>query len=151
MYVSNIHPNLQESDIRELFENFGKILDFALRKENGKGVATIQYANGENARTARETLNGKEICGMKINISMSLQNVIEKIGNDELDEKSGVALDNTSRVQLMQRLAGNIPSEQSQVLFHFILFIFCFHYFILFYFILFYFILFYFILCIGIY
>lgn len=62
IYVGSLYFGLTEEDVRLIFSPFGKIEFVDLHKHVdtslSKGYAFIQYENSEDAKKAREAMNG---------------------------------------------------------------------------------------------
>lgn len=112
LYVGNLHFNMTESQLREIFEPFGivEVVQLPLDLETGhcKGFGFIQFAHIEHAKAA-QSLNGKlEIAGRTIKVS----SVADHIGSQDTttksadfdDDEGGLALNAQSRALLMQKL-----------------------------------------------
>ncbi|CAH8282035.1 unnamed protein product [Eruca vesicaria subsp. sativa] len=125
LYVGNLHYNMTELQVRQIFEQFGPVelvqMPYDLVNGQCKGYGFIQFAQFEHSKAAQTALNGKlEIAGRTIKVSF----VSEHIGTQDANPKSadfddddggGLALNAQTRVQLMQRLdrtgvAANIVS-----------------------------------------
>jgi RNA recognition motif-containing protein len=63
LYVGNLPYNVQEDDIRSIFEPFGPIVEIRIIGEKGFGFIEIPE---ENAASAIEALNGFEFDGRKL-------------------------------------------------------------------------------------
>ncbi|KAK7350857.1 hypothetical protein VNO77_09864 [Canavalia gladiata] len=112
LYVGNLHFNMTESQLREIFEPFGpvELVQLPLDLETGhcKGFGFVQFAHLEHAKAA-QSLNGKlEIAGRTIKVS----SVTDHVGNQDPtaksadfdDDEGGLALNAQSRALLMQKL-----------------------------------------------
>ncbi|KHN09571.1 RNA-binding protein rsd1 [Glycine soja] len=112
LYVGNLHFNMTESQLREIFEPFGpvEIVQLPLDLETGhcKGFGFVQFAHLEHAKAA-QSLNGKlEIAGRTIKVS----SVTDHVGNQDTtaksadfdDDEGGLSLNAQSRALLMQKL-----------------------------------------------
>ncbi|CAN1771136.1 RNA-binding protein 39 [Linum perenne] len=111
LYVGNLHFNITEDQLRQVFEPFGTVELVQLPvDETGhcKGFGFIQFARLEDAKNALN-LNGQvEIAGRPIKVS----SVTDQTGQDggtnaadfDDDEGGGLALNARSRVMLMQKL-----------------------------------------------
>ncbi|KAJ1398577.1 Splicing factor, RBM39-like [Sesbania bispinosa] len=120
LYVGNLHFNMTESQLREIFEPFGpvEVVQLPLDMETGhcKGFGFVQFAHLEHAKAA-QSLNGKlEIAGRTIKVS----SVTDHVGSQDTtaksadldDDEGGLTLNAHSRALLMQRLAGSdIPTS----------------------------------------
>ncbi|KAL0736223.1 hypothetical protein Bca4012_012433 [Brassica carinata] len=114
LYVGNLHYNMTELQLRQIFEQFGPIelvqMPYDLVSGQCKGYGFIQFAQFEHSKAAQTALNGKlEIAGRTIKVSF----VSEHIGTQDANPKSadfddddggGLALNAQTRVQLMQKL-----------------------------------------------
>ncbi|KAF8115750.1 hypothetical protein N665_0025s0202 [Sinapis alba] len=114
LYVGNLHYNMTELQVRQIFEQFGPIelvqMPYDLVSGQCKGYGFIQFAQFEHSKAAQTALNGKlEIAGRTIKVSF----VSEHIGTQDANPKSadfddddggGLALNAQTRVQLMQKL-----------------------------------------------
>ncbi|BBH05506.1 Splicing factor, CC1-like protein [Prunus dulcis] len=111
LYVGNLHFNMTETHLREIFEPFGpvELVQLPLDLETGqcKGFGFVQFAHLEHAKAA-QSLNGKlEIAGRTIKVS----SVTDHVGSQEtgaksadFDDDDGVSLNAQSRALLMQKL-----------------------------------------------
>lgn len=73
--VSNLHPSITETDIKPIFEPFGPINHVSMQintTTNTAGCATVEYTNGDDAKRAAESLQGLDIAGHKIAITLTL-------------------------------------------------------------------------------
>jgi RNA recognition motif-containing protein len=75
MYVSNLGFHTTDDDLRKLFESFGNvssakvIMDRTTGKNRGFGF--VEMASDEEANQAMDKLNGKEMEGRRISISVA--------------------------------------------------------------------------------
>ncbi|XP_008440992.2 uncharacterized protein LOC103485239 isoform X3 [Cucumis melo] len=113
LYVGNLHFNMTETHLREIFEAFGpvELVQLPLDLESGhcKGFGFVQFAHLEHAKAA-QSLNGKlEIAGRTIKVSsvtdhIGAQESVAKSNDLDDDEGGGLALNAQSRALLMQKL-----------------------------------------------
>ncbi|KAJ6412930.1 hypothetical protein OIU84_005872 [Salix udensis] len=114
LYVGNLHFNMTEMQLRQLFEPFGtvELVQLPLDLETGqcKGFGFVQFTQLENAKAAQSALNGKlEIAGRTIKVSSvtehgGQQDVGAKSADFDDDDGGGLALNAHSRALLMQKL-----------------------------------------------
>ncbi|KAB2620834.1 RNA-binding protein 39 [Pyrus ussuriensis x Pyrus communis] len=120
LYVGNLHTNIKEDDIRQVFGAFGPVELVQLPHDetnNCKGFGFVQFARLEDARNAL-SLNGQlEIAGRVIKVSAvtdqaGMQDLGANAGDFDDDEGGGLALNARSRAMLMQKLdrSGTAPS-----------------------------------------
>ena len=73
IYVGNLSYDATEDDLREAFEEFGKVSSVAIIKdrETGRprGFAFVEMPDGQEAKAAIEALNLKEIVGRSITVN----------------------------------------------------------------------------------
>jgi RNA-binding protein 39 len=113
LYVGNLHYNIKEDQLRQVFEPFGTVELVQLPTDqdtgNCKGYGFIQFARLEDARAA-ESLNGQlEIAGRAIKVSAitdhpGMQDGGANPGDFDDDEGGGLSLNARSRALLMQKL-----------------------------------------------
>ncbi|XP_062007257.1 uncharacterized protein LOC133724516 [Rosa rugosa] len=113
LYVGNLHFNMTETHLREIFEPFGPVelvqLPLDIETSQCKGFGFVQFAHLEHAKAA-QSLNGKlDIAGRTIKVS----SVTDHVGSQETGAKSadfddddggGLSLNAQSRALLMQKL-----------------------------------------------
>lgn len=77
IYVGNLDYSMEESDIHKLFVKFGKIgkiLVIRDKKTNrSTGIAFLQMYNREHAENAIQKLNGQEVNGRTLKVSVALE------------------------------------------------------------------------------
>ncbi|XP_072972113.1 uncharacterized protein [Typha angustifolia] len=113
LYVGNLHFNMTEDQIRQIFEPFGpvELVQLPLDIDTGhcRGYAFVQFAQLEHAKAA-QSLNGKlDIAGRIIKVSAVTDHVgVKDAGANaaDLDDEDGggLSLNAHSRAILMQKL-----------------------------------------------
>ncbi|GMH13520.1 hypothetical protein Nepgr_015361 [Nepenthes gracilis] len=112
LYVGNLHYNITEDQLRQVFEPFGTVELVQLPLDatgHCKGFGFIQFARFEDAKAA-QNLNGQlEIAGRIIKVSIvtdqtATQEAGGNTGDFDDDEGGGLALNARSRALLMQKL-----------------------------------------------
>ncbi|KDP33302.1 hypothetical protein JCGZ_13089 [Jatropha curcas] len=112
LYVGNLHFNITEDQLRQVFEPFGTVELVQLPLDDTghcKGFGFVQFARLEDARNALN-LNGQvEIAGRAIKVSTvtdqtGMQDGGTNAGDFDDDEGGGLALNARSRAILMQKL-----------------------------------------------
>ncbi|KAG8373268.1 hypothetical protein BUALT_Bualt11G0006200 [Buddleja alternifolia] len=113
LYVGNLHFNMTEFQLRQIFEAFGpvELVQLPTDPETGhcKGFGFIQFAQLEHAKAA-QSLNGKlEIAGRTIKVSsvtdhVGAQDSGTKTADFDDDDGGGLALNAQSRAMLMAKL-----------------------------------------------
>ncbi|GAB4853127.1 hypothetical protein Ancab_017311 [Ancistrocladus abbreviatus] len=112
LYVGNLHYNITEDQLRQVFEPFGSVELVQLPlDETGhcKGFGFVQFTRLEDAKAA-QNLNGQlEIAGRIIKVSIVTdqtagQEAGGNAGDFDDDEGGGLALNARSRALLMQKL-----------------------------------------------
>ncbi|BBN18123.1 RNA-binding protein 23/39 [Marchantia polymorpha subsp. ruderalis] len=117
LYVGNLHFNMTEDQLRQVFEPFGpvELVQLPTDPETGqcKGFGFVQYARLEDARAAQQNLNGVlELAGRPIKV-IDVSAVSDQIGMQDIgvnpgelddDEGGGLSLNARSRALLMQKL-----------------------------------------------
>ncbi|KAF6135872.1 hypothetical protein GIB67_038944 [Kingdonia uniflora] len=113
LYVGNLHFNITEDQLRQVFEPFGpvELVQLPLDQETGqcKGFGFVQFARLEDARAA-QSLNGQlDIAGRVIKVSaisdqVGMQDIGVNAGDFDDDDGGGLSLNARSRAILMQKL-----------------------------------------------
>uniref|UniRef100_A0A1J3JPF3 RNA-binding protein 39 n=1 Tax=Noccaea caerulescens TaxID=107243 RepID=A0A1J3JPF3_NOCCA len=113
LYVGNLHFNMTDLQLRQLFEPFGpvELVQLPLDLETGqcKGYGFIQFAQLEHSKAAL-SLNGTvEIAGRTIKVSSVSDHVAGQDSNPKSadfddDDGGGLSLNAQSRALLMQKL-----------------------------------------------
>ncbi|KAB1219999.1 RNA-binding protein rsd1 [Morella rubra] len=112
LYVGNLHFNMTEADLRQVFEAFGQVELVQLPlDETGhcKGFGFVQFIRLEDARNALSLNQQLEIAGRLIKVSAvtdqtGLQDIGANTGDFDDDEGGGLSLNARSRALLMQKL-----------------------------------------------
>jgi RNA recognition motif-containing protein len=75
MYVSNLSFHTTEDDLRKLFESFGQVASTKVitDRETGRsrGFGFVEMASSDEANQAMSKLNGKEIEGRSLSVSVA--------------------------------------------------------------------------------
>lgn len=75
MYVSNLGFNTSENDLRKLFEAFGQVASAKIitDRETGRsrGFGFVEMASQADATQAMNKLNGKEVEGRTISVTVA--------------------------------------------------------------------------------
>ncbi|KAJ4784494.1 hypothetical protein LUZ62_035740 [Rhynchospora pubera] len=112
VYVGNLHPNITEDQIRQVFESFGPVELVQLPHDQVtglcKGFAFVQFAKMEDAKAAL-TLNGQlDIAGRTIKVSAVTDQPVQAStatsADLDDDEGGGLSLNASSRALLMAKL-----------------------------------------------
>ncbi|CAA0823548.1 Splicing factor- CC1-like [Striga hermonthica] len=113
LYVGNLHFNMTEFQLKQIFEAFGpvELVQLPTDPETGhcKGFGFVQFAQIEHAKAA-QSLNGKlEIAGRFIKVSsvtdhVGVQDSGTKTADFDDDDGGGLALNAQSRAMLMAKL-----------------------------------------------
>jgi len=107
VYVSHLNFKIKKREIQEHFARFGKIDRVnipTMTNGNNKGFAFIVYELKENADAATAAMNGKELWGFEINVS---------IASDKSDTKPKVksTIQNTASPSEREATPGGQTSE----------------------------------------
>ncbi|KAL0917628.1 hypothetical protein M5K25_012703 [Dendrobium thyrsiflorum] len=113
IYVGNLHFNITEDLLRQVFEPFGhvELVQLPLDPETGhcRGYGFIQFSQVEFAKAA-QSLNGKlDIAGRIIKVSAVTENVVSQESGTNAtdfddDDGGGLSMNARSRAMLMQKL-----------------------------------------------
>ncbi|XP_072966227.1 uncharacterized protein [Typha angustifolia] len=113
LYVGNLHLNITEVQLRQVFESFGivELVQLPLDPQTGlcKGFGFVQFARLEDA-VAAQSINGQlDIAGRTIKVSavtdqVGMQDAGGNAGDLDDDEGGGLSLNARSRALLMQKL-----------------------------------------------
>ncbi|HSG98592.1 MAG TPA: RNA-binding protein [candidate division Zixibacteria bacterium] len=77
IYVGNLSFNSSEDQVRQIFENFGEVVNVNLitDRETGRprGFGFVEMANDDEARAAIDGMNGKELDGRTLTVNEARQ------------------------------------------------------------------------------
>jgi RNA-binding protein 39 len=104
LFINSLHVNITEDDLETIFTEFGEVDRITLARDesgNSKGYAYVKYKNGDAAKRALVQVNGQELAGRPLKISLVSG------GKDAMedDDGDGVSLDSSARHVLMAKLA----------------------------------------------
>ena len=75
MYVSNLGFHVSDDDLRKLFEPFGPVASAKVitdrETDRSRGFGFVEMGSTEEGNQAMEKLNGKEIEGRSISVSIA--------------------------------------------------------------------------------
>lgn len=79
MYVSNLGYHTSEDDLRKLFEQFGQVSSAKVITDretgNSRGFGFVEMESNAEADAAISKLNGKEIEGRNISVTVAREKV----------------------------------------------------------------------------
>uniref|UniRef100_A0A8C6T429 RNA binding fox-1 homolog 1, like n=1 Tax=Neogobius melanostomus TaxID=47308 RepID=A0A8C6T429_9GOBI len=80
LHVSNIPFRFRDPDLRQMFGQFGKILDVEIifNERGSKGFGFVTFESAAEADRAREKLNGTIVEGRKIEVNNATARVVTK-------------------------------------------------------------------------
>ncbi len=75
LYIGNLHYNVNEEELKEIFKKFGEIMSVRIITDNqtgrSKGFGFIEMIKEEEARVAIENLDGTEIRGRRVKVNQA--------------------------------------------------------------------------------
>ena len=75
IYVGNLPFNVEEEDLRKIFEEYGEVVSAKVITDKftgrGKGFGFVEMKNDDEAKTAIEELNNAEVGGRNIKVNES--------------------------------------------------------------------------------
>ena len=75
IFVGNLNYNLSETELKDVFEEFGEVSSVKIIKDRdtgrGKGFGFIEMPNDTEANAAISGLDGKEIKGRNVRVSVA--------------------------------------------------------------------------------
>uniref|UniRef100_A0A3Q3WTV7 RNA binding protein fox-1 homolog n=1 Tax=Mola mola TaxID=94237 RepID=A0A3Q3WTV7_MOLML len=91
LHVSNIPFRFRDPDLRQMFGQFGKILDVEIifNERGSKGFGFVTFESATEADRAREKLNGTIVEGRKIEVNNATARVVTKKPQTSLLNASG--------------------------------------------------------------
>ena len=118
--VDNVHRDVGEEDLRAVFEPFGTLERVSVAPRPTPDAecvsATVRYGNAQHAVLALAQLNGLELVGRAMAVSMAAAPDVPdpadaRSGPDLISDSAlGVKMDSRSRAALMAKLAGQDPA-----------------------------------------
>ena len=71
--VENLHPDIAEQDLTDLFTPFGKVVSVKIEKVNGRssGIGHVEFKSLPDAQKAVAHLNGFDLAGMNLKVIMT--------------------------------------------------------------------------------
>ena len=73
IYVGNLDYDLQESQLTELFSQYGQVTSVKIIKDRdtnrGKGFGFVEMENDDEGRTAIQELNGAELANRELRVN----------------------------------------------------------------------------------
>ncbi|CAG9766792.1 unnamed protein product [Ceutorhynchus assimilis] len=99
LYVRNLTQDISEDKLKESFEAFGKVE----RVKKIKDYAFIHFEDRDNAIKAMEELDGKEMCGSNIEVSLA------KPPSDKKKKEEILRARERRMMQMMQVRGGMMP------------------------------------------
>ena len=83
---------MDEADLRAMFDKIGKLTDFFVKMNEGKGFGFVEYPSQEEADEGMKSLNGKKLAGKMIWVKYAMEKKKEdrKGGNGKFqNQKEG--------------------------------------------------------------
>jgi len=75
IYVGNLPFNVEEEDLRKIFEEYGEVVSVKIITDKftgrGKGFGFVEMKSDDDAKTAIEELNNAEVGGRNIKVNES--------------------------------------------------------------------------------
>jgi len=82
VYIGNLSFNSDENSIKKLFTPFGRVnfvkLVLDTKTYKSKGIAFVQMPEKDEAQAAIQYLNGRQISGRTLKVSIAIENKIHK-------------------------------------------------------------------------
>nr|XP_033770512.1 RNA binding protein fox-1 homolog 1 isoform X15 [Geotrypetes seraphini] len=107
LHVSNIPFRFRDPDLRQMFGQFGKILDVEIifNERGSKGFGFVTFENSADADRAREKLHGTVVEGRKIEVNNATARVMtnKKTVNPYTNDISA-AFDSLNHLGMLERL-----------------------------------------------
>lgn len=73
LYVGNLPYRITEDQLRDAFSEYGEVTSCTIIKDRAtgqsKGFGFVEMPNGDEAETAINQLNGRDLMGRKINVN----------------------------------------------------------------------------------
>ncbi|MFN8239932.1 MAG: RNA-binding protein [Bacteroidales bacterium] len=98
IYVGSLNFKMQESELKELFEEYGEVASakIIIDKYSGrsKGFGFVEMPNEAEAKKAIQELNGAQVGGRNIIVNESIERPERKNFNRDNDRRGGNRRDN---------------------------------------------------------
>ncbi|KZT50101.1 hypothetical protein CALCODRAFT_461961, partial [Calocera cornea HHB12733] len=120
LHIGSLHFKLTESELSHVFCVFGELVSVDLPRDSvtgqSRGFAFIQYKRYEDAQLALKVMNGFELAGRQLRVSMAhgkggSPGPPERQKDTLSDDEEGGTLNAASRQALMRKLARNDTPE----------------------------------------
>jgi RNA recognition motif-containing protein len=93
IYVGSLNFKMQETELKELFEEFGEVssakIIFDKYSGKSKGFGFVEMPNDAEAKKAIEDLNGAEVGGRTIIVNESIERPQRKNFRGDNDRRGG--------------------------------------------------------------
>ena len=93
IYVGSLNFKMQETELKELFEEFGEVTSakiiFDKYTGKSKGFGFVEMPNESEAKKAIEDLNGAEVSGRTIIVNESIERPQRRNFRNDDDRRSG--------------------------------------------------------------
>ena len=93
IYVGSLNFKMQETELKELFEEFGEVTSakiiFDKYTGKSKGFGFVEMPNESEAKKAIEDLNGAEVSGRTIIVNESIERQQRRNFRNDDDRRSG--------------------------------------------------------------
>ena len=75
LIVSELHPNISQADVSEVFSPFGEVVELSMPTDPASsaplGIAHLTFRKPEDAKSAQEAINGLELAGKRISVALA--------------------------------------------------------------------------------
>lgn len=93
IYIKNLHPNLEEEQLRVLFEPFGEVLSTTIVRDKetriSKGYGFVKMFNAIEAQRAIDDMNGRLLGGKNLIVTEAIPKDNKPEGQYREDESFG--------------------------------------------------------------
>ncbi|PJZ70894.1 RNA-binding protein [Leptospira perolatii] len=69
LFVGNLNYAVGSTEVNKLFSNYGEVVNVKIIE--GKGFGFVEMANEEDAENAKNSLNGTQFSGRKLNVDIA--------------------------------------------------------------------------------
>lgn len=98
IYIKNLHPNLEEEQLRVLFEPFGTVISTTIVRDKetrlSKGYGFVKMHNAIEAQRAIDDMNGRTLGGKDLIVTEAIprenkpENQFRENGNNEFNNRN---------------------------------------------------------------